>query len=389
MVTRRFSNPKIPSHYYVWCEPPDSSGEEALHFVSNRRTIKLKGRGFAEFERRVIPLLDGHHSIEEIERKMQDAFAREDLEAALELLESQNLLENGEGESANEDGATRLTAQLNFFHELGLNPAETQQHLRNASITVLGMGGAGPALAETLAKSGIGSIRCVDSLPVSPSDLYLSGGFSTGDLNLARATAVQSRLAPQFPECRIDAITTSLSSESDLSSAVDRSDYIACCLDAGQSSLIYKLNRVCLQTGTRWSSCALAGAEIIIGPTIHPRFTPCYLCYKMRVVACAGNPEDAFAFEKLLDSRKQDDSSRRENLAIGANLAANLLALEVINDLGGLSPVSTAGKVIIFNLLDLSSTKHVVLRKPWCPACFAPENGDSHNAAASYAQARS
>jgi bacteriocin biosynthesis cyclodehydratase domain-containing protein len=93
----------------------------------------------------------------------------------------------------------------------------------------------------------------------------------------------------------------------------------------------------------------------------------------MRTVACAANPEDAFAFEKLLDERKTDDSPRRENLSVGAGLASNLLALEILRDLAGFSPVSTVGRVLIFNLLDLSTTKHVVLKKPWCPACFQAE----------------
>jgi bacteriocin biosynthesis cyclodehydratase domain-containing protein len=383
-----FTKPRIPSHYYVWCEPPDSSGEESLHFVSHRRAIKVKGRAFAEFDRRVIPLLDGRHTLEEIGSEVQDVFALSDLETAFELLAAHNVLQEGDAQSPNVDELPQFTPQFNFFHELGCNPAEAQRRLRNASVTIFGMSGAGPALAQSLANSGIGCIRCVDGLPVSPTDLYLSSGFRTSDLGSPRAIAVQRHFAPQFPESRFEIVATDLSSDEGVSSAAERTDYIASCLDAGQSSLVYKLNRVCLQTGIRWTSCALAGAEIVIGPTVYPRFTPCYLCYKMRVVACAGNPEDAFAFEKLLDRRKQDDSSRCENLAIGASLAANFLALEIVRDLVGLSPVTTAGKVIIFNLLDLSSTKHVVLRKPWCPACFPLETKDLRRSEATYATAR-
>jgi adenylyltransferase/sulfurtransferase len=235
------------------------------------------------------------------------------------------------------------------------------------------MGGAGPGLAESLAKSGIGQIRCIDNQAVSLGDLYLASGFSRSDVHGPRAMAVRSRLQPEFPDTEFQVTVDSLRSDEALRAAVEKSDYIVSCLDAGQSSLIYRLNRVCLQTGTRWISCSLAGTEVVIGPVIHPRDTPCYLCYKMRIVACAANPEDAFAFEKLLDERKADDSPRRENLSVGAGIASNLLALEILRELAGLSPATTLGRVVIFNLLDLSSTKHVVLRKPWCPACFQPE----------------
>jgi bacteriocin biosynthesis cyclodehydratase domain-containing protein len=90
----------------------------------------------------------------------------------------------------------------------------------------------------------------------------------------------------------------------------------------------------------------------------------------MRAVACAGNPEDEFAFERVLDKRKRDDSGKRENLASGAGIAANLASLEAIKYLSGVLPPSALGRLVVLDLLDLSCTRHAVLRKPWCPACF-------------------
>jgi citronellol/citronellal dehydrogenase len=51
----------------VWFDPPDEDGDEVLHIVSERRSLKLKGRSFREFHQRVIPMLNGKHSVEEIE----------------------------------------------------------------------------------------------------------------------------------------------------------------------------------------------------------------------------------------------------------------------------------------------------------------------------------
>src|ERR1043166_8357087 len=69
-----FQRPRLPRHFYVWSEPPDSDGDEVLNFVSDRRRIKLKGHSFREFEQRVIPLLDGRHTVAEIEQQVADAF---------------------------------------------------------------------------------------------------------------------------------------------------------------------------------------------------------------------------------------------------------------------------------------------------------------------------
>jgi hypothetical protein len=90
----------------------------------------------------------------------------------------------------------------------------------------------------------------------------------------------------------------------------------------------------------------------------------------MRAVACAGNPEDEFAYERFLDQRKQDDSGRRENVVFGSGLMSNWLGLEAFKELTGISAPAALGAIVVFDLLTMESTKHVVLRKPWCPACF-------------------
>jgi adenylyltransferase/sulfurtransferase len=164
-------------------------------------------------------------------------------------------------------------------------------------------------------------------------------------------------------------------SEAGLRAAVAGSDFIVCCLDAGQSNQVYKLNRVCLEAAIPWTSCALAGTELILGPTVHPDSGPCYLCYRMRVVACAANPEDAFDMERRLDRRKKDDSARRENLVFAAGAAGNLIGIEVLKELTGMAEPTLQGKIAVFDLLQHSITKHVVLRKPWCPACSGKADG--------------
>jgi hypothetical protein len=61
---------------------------------------------------------------------------------------------------------------------------------------------------------------------------------------------------------------------------------------------------------------------------------------------------------------------RRENLNFAAGLAAHLLGLEVLKQVSGVLPSPTVGRIAVFDLVELSIKKHVVLRKPWCPACF-------------------
>ena len=89
-----------------------------------------------------------------------------------------------------------------------------------------------------------------------------------------------------------------------------------------------------------------------------------------------------FAFEKMLDRRKQDDSFQRENLVSVRALPRRCpLPQSLRKFTPGFTPVPTRGKVVIFDLLELSTSKHVVLRKPWCPACYsaAPAEGSNRH----------
>src|SRR5690242_3702597 len=95
--------PRLPTHYYIRFEPPDSSGDEALMISSERRRIKIKGHSFREFLEHVVPLLDGRHTIEEIRAQVSGVFAPQDLDASLDVLAAHNLLE---------DGATELPKNL-------------------------------------------------------------------------------------------------------------------------------------------------------------------------------------------------------------------------------------------------------------------------------------
>ena len=163
-----------------------------------------------------------------------------------------------------------------------------------------------------------------------------------------------------------------METDDDLVRLVAGSGFAIGCVDQGMSNVMYRLNRACLQAGVRWTSGSVSAFEGIVGPTVTPFETACYLCYRMRAVACTENPEQEFAHLRFLDRRKRDDSASRENLVFGAPIVGNLLAMEAFRVLLGL-PAVASGRIIVFDLMESTSQKHVVLRKPWCPACFATQ----------------
>jgi molybdopterin-synthase adenylyltransferase len=368
MVTPLFEKPRLPSNYDVWFEPPDDAGDETLYFVSERRRLKIKGHSFREFTHFVVPLLDGRHSFDEIAAQVASVFRPEDLHECLCLLAEQNLLEDGDFSLVGA-AAPRLESQLNLFHEVQGSAAGMQKRLRAATVSVLGLAGSGATVAMSLASAGVGTIRCVDTAQVRVSDVYLSSVYRMVDMGTKRAAVVAAAIAASAPEVNVPIYDAPLHTEEDLMACVGESDYIVCCLDAGQSNIVFKLNRGCLAARVPWIGCAVAGTEVIVGPAVHPGEGPCYLCYRMRSIACAANPEDAFAHERYLDRRQQDDSGHRENLVFGAGVAASLVGMEVLKALTGLAEPALRGKIAVVDLLSCTLSKHVVLRKPLCPAC--------------------
>jgi adenylyltransferase/sulfurtransferase len=259
---------------------------------------------------------------------------------------------------------------MSVFHDLALDSQETQQKVIKSRVTIFGLASSGASCALGLAAAGIGALDCVDEGPVSAADAYYSPVYDASAAGKLRAEAVERRIQASAPQTRYRAHTKQLASDDEVRGIVEGSDFVINCLDEGQIALAYRLNRVCLSSGIPFTSIQASGVEIVLGPTVYPYRTACFMCYKMRSVACSDNPEAEFAFQSFLDRRRRDDSARRANLTFGVNIAAQLGALEALKSIASLPAVTARGRLFVLNLAQMSMTTHLVLRKPWCPACF-------------------
>lgn len=355
--------PLLPSHYRVLLDPPDDKGDETLTFVSVARRVKLRGQAFREFRKLALPLLDGRHSVEQIAAACIDEFDRGDLEAALELLAAHGLLREGDGAAA----GGRLP-QWNQWHDLGADPAATQERLAAATVAVFGLAGAGAVAAQSLAAGGVGGLRLVDTEAVHQADAYLAPVYA-GAQGHGRAEWLSQALARQEPALRVRAVTSAFADDDAVAGALDGVEFVVCCLDDGRSALAYRLNRVCIRLGLPWLAASSAGTEAWVGPLMRPPATACYLCFRMRLVAASQNPEDEFALASHLDRMKRDETAGHESLVFGEAFAGQLAALETTKALCELPAPAAAGQLVVFDLIALTATRHRVLRKPFCPAC--------------------
>jgi bacteriocin biosynthesis cyclodehydratase domain-containing protein len=365
----RLVKPLLPRQFNVRFEPPRNGGEEALVFASERRRLVVRGHSFREFLARVVPLLDGSRTLQEIQDAVADVFEPQDVAESLSLLVQHQIVEDAESIRLPADVQERMEPQLNYLREVHPTPADVIERLAAATVTVVGMGALGAVAATALAAAGIGRVRCVDSLGVTVADPYLAQLFALDDVGSPRVDVVRRRILAVNPAATVETVGEELEDEAAVRDAVAGSAFVLGCVDPGLSSLLYRVNRACLAERIPWCAGRVTAFEGLVGPIVVPYETACYLCYQMRAVACAEDPEEALVALKEQDRRKADDSPHRENLAFGAGIVGHLLGLEAFKAVSGGRPPS-AGRLLSVDMMQGAMTKHVVLRKPWCPDCF-------------------
>lgn len=362
-----FQNPLLPDHFLTWTEPPDENGDEVLRVVSWRRTVTLKGHSFREFAREVVPLLDGRHGLDGICGAVAGTFARDDLVAALDMLAGQGIVVDA---APGDDPPARLLPQLGWLSETAPEGRAAQRHLSGARIVLLGAGGPGAVVARNLAAAGIGQLLIVDGATVSDADPYFSGLFRAADLGQPRATVLAAALAALAPDTQVTAHPARPDDPAAIADLLAGATMALCCLESADLNLALKLNRACRDIGLRWLAGSIEGLDLVVGPGFSgDPDAPCYLCWRMREVAGAANPQARFALERHLDRLRQDLSARRENLSVGADIVGGMMAAEVIGVLTGAGEPMLDGRLLVIGLPGLHQEKHSVLRKPGCPVC--------------------
>src|SRR5262249_3807211 len=223
--------PRLPSHLKFRVEPPNDEGEETLVFTSARRRIAIKGHSFREFGELVAPLLDGQSTLEEIQQRAADAFAAKDIADCIELLSRHHLVEDAETTQAPPALAEQLAPQFAYFREVDASPAQLQEQLRAATVTVVGLGALGAVAAISLAASGVGRLRCIERQPVAPTDPFLAQTFSLSDVGRRRTDVVCERVAGVNPDAKVEIVADALESDTDIAHAIAGSTLALGCLD--------------------------------------------------------------------------------------------------------------------------------------------------------------
>jgi molybdopterin/thiamine biosynthesis adenylyltransferase len=243
------------------------------------------------------------------------------------------------------------------------SPWDAQRMLKNARVTVIGLGGTGATAALALAASGVGHLHCIDGDEVSLSNLNRQALYTVDDLGKPKADAAVARLRRVNPDFEITAEQTMISSREELSRACAGFDLLALCADEPDELRIWA-NRACLAARLPWVDGGYHG-PLITAAAYTPGHGACWECLRAgertRLGLAAVPAQDVI--------RRLHRPPGHPATAMSAGLSGHLVAHLAVALLTGTSPV-TPGALVGINLMapgDPVSVQHP--RLPDCPAC--------------------
>ena len=127
-----------------------------------------------------------------------------------------------------------------------------------------------------------------------------------------------------------------------------------------------EFNRQALARGWRWLPCKPLGVEPCFGPLFTPGRTACLECLLHRLRG------HRFQTKRDLVSRGRDRRLARGHSPASMDALMGLLGLELRKELAGAPEAFLSQGVISLDLKSLGVTRHLLTRRPQCPACGDP-----------------
>jgi adenylyltransferase/sulfurtransferase len=226
-----------------------------------------------------------------------------------------------------------------------------QERLRRSRVIVVGCGGLGSALAETMARAGVGILTVVDRDFVEATNLQRQSLFDEEDAALARPKAVAAEV--RLRRINSDVAVRGLVADVDAALAerlVHEADLVLDGTDNFETR--YVLNDVCVRAGVPWvyGACVAAHGAAL---AIRPGETPCLRCVLgERPAAGSGETCDTAGV-----------------VAPIVQVVAGIQAAEALKLLAGCVGALVDGLVTVDLWEGTFDVARAGGRPPWCPSC--------------------
>ena len=305
-------------------------GDSRMQLRGAEFSFTLQHPLFIETFQAIRPLLDGQRTVEEIVSSRDPKYLPTTITFLLKMLRANGVLQEGvvsPPPPLTPENLKENETLVQFFSHYVLDPVGTLALLHKARVALIGSDSITSRIHKGLLGMGFGSLIEIEGL--SAKTAY-------------DPTQLHKEVIGQLKEV----------------------DFLIVCQDTTDHRFFQTLNAVCHETGTRWMHVAISGTKGLMGPTIIPHQSACYVCYDKRVASNASELQSYLAYQK------QTELSKNEGFLnpLWSTLAEQV-TLEVARIISGFAPPKTIGRLYEFEATTPLVEGHDVLRLPRCPAC--------------------
>ncbi len=255
-----------------------------------------------------------------------------------------------------------------------LQGATTRERLSLSRVLLVGLEPWGIVAAVELAAAGLGALHVLDDELVNDDDLMAVRLFTEADRGRGRKDALVDALARTAPGCQVSSGPLLAAPARALLLDDARWDLVLACVPGDDLLVLHSVARFAHAAGAISLSAHIEGLEAVIGPAVVPGQTACWNCCRLRRLANSDKAEADHALHASLLAERPRRRART-HLSPTTGLLGHALALLALDLLASPSATPLAGRLLIRNLIELTTSLHTVLRLPWCDVC-----GGAHSA---------
>ena len=180
--------------------------------------------------------------------------------------------------------AAALRPQDLYSRQQGVLKPPVQARLQRLHAVVVGCGGTGSIMAETLGRLGFGRLTLIDADLLEPSNLNRFQGGEPRDIGRPKAGIVATRLRAMMPSLSIEAVEQQSFSPA-AAAALETADVMVGCVDNAETR--WWLNRFAVQYMVPWFDCGVlieTAPALVMHTRVHaivPGAGPCGHCTPM------------------------------------------------------------------------------------------------------------
>lgn len=249
--------------------------------------------------------------------------------------------------------------------ETGDGPSR-QHRLLDATVVVLGLGGLGAAVADLLARAGIGTLVLVDHDVVTEANIPRQQLYSMRDVGRAKVDAASERLRSVAPQLRVHLSHHEITSAIDVAALLVEHDpqLIVCAADQPPIAMKTWVEDAAAEFGAAVMHGGHRPPLVYAGPFFVPGVSCCYSCF-----ADSRTQAGTEQLERELASYRDLTPPQLPAVGWGDGAAASLMVGQAVQWLAGVADAALLGRELELDLLTLESRWVTGPTVPMCPRC--------------------